>query len=194
MPLRGAREPAATRRRAPPGSRWRPCHSRHPACHRSCHQCGRTRRYWTDSVGLHGPRVGRIGTGRYWTDGCQGAHNPKVECLRPARVAACAPTRGGSHLACRAMTAALDEVRTRSLERRRSSCQGVTPAAAAPRTRHPPGPALGPMFELGLFECSRILLIGRLRSVPSPCNVEKRCKTTTTNDKRLRWSEQLSSL
>jgi hypothetical protein len=34
----------------------------------------------------------------------------------------------------------------------------------------------------------------RLRSVPSPWNVEKRCAPTRTNDKRLRWSERLSTL
>ena len=51
---------------------------------------GRTRRYWTDSVGLHGLPAGTArtpgrvaglgGTRRYQTDGggCQVAHNPKV--------------------------------------------------------------------------------------------------------------------
>jgi hypothetical protein len=71
---------------------------------------------------------------------------------------------------------------------------GPHPSRCGGRTRHPPGPALGPVSERGRFECSRILLIARVRSVPSPCNTEKRCKTTTTNDKRLRWSEQLSTL
>jgi hypothetical protein len=95
---------------------------------------------------------------------------------------------------CRAMTAALDEVRTRSLERRHSSRQGLTPAAAAARTRHPQARRSARSPSGGRFECSRILLIGASQVVPSPCNTEKRCKTTTTNDKRLRWSEQLSTL
>jgi hypothetical protein len=92
------------------------------------------------------------------------------------------------------MTAALDEVRTRSLERRQSSRQGLTQPLRRPGrgTHQARRSARSPSG--GRFECSRILLIARVRSVPSPCNTEKRCKTTTTNDKRLRWSEQLSTL
>jgi hypothetical protein len=36
--------------------------------------------------------------------------------------------------------------------------------------------------------------MGSLRSVPGPWNVEKRCATTTTNDKRLGRSAQISTL
>ena len=78
------------------------------------------------------------------------------------------------------MTTALDEVRTRSLERRRSSRQDLTPPLRRPGRGTHQARRSDRCSSGGRFECSRILLIGRLRSVPSPCNVEKRCKTTTT--------------
>ena len=87
-----------------------------------------------------------------------------------------------STLPCRAMIAALDEVRTRSLERRRSSRQGVTPAAAAPRTRHPPGPALGPISEAGADSSA---VASFLLGVSGPCQVRGMSAGSTGVRKKL---------